>query len=552
MNELVSKFVTFYYYGSRDYLGGYFVKQVYKNINYLEQNIELINKPISTLDDIYTFLWSYSYKKMVDDIDNYKIDQEIKKRVIDLSNNINLQSKAFIKFINNNYAIAFVEKNHNDVKWGEFIRSCLELCYGPYLRSIKKEVFNFLEENNSIYILNLFHLCSSFYLNNRDRFQVLFKDLRQTTLFDDQIYLSFLKNYSDKRDEFLKEQAKFICERTLDAVLDMHLTEDSMDLLQTQSMFVEYEKLAILYKLPCANKYASVKKDIQTKVTEFIKKHGIMKKFGPINIKELTNRFENNDDPYKYLCLTHHTGSDGVLINSLDNILSSTNEKDPLSELFNDISRKRSKKYPFYKQDSMHFDLSIRIKIIAYLLQEEKFTTEFANYIYNISLTVQKEYFKNQINIEKEITGEIDVILSMIDLDREKQFNSPLGKTMMYGNSLAICTTIEKILRNVALKEVETTEYLDFSKTTLSDLLGETFKLKDVSAGLKYHLEFYLIREITNKIKVFERPGLNIRNNLMHGEDDAYETTDYGTCITLLYFVISLLDDLLLTLKFKD
>lgn len=43
-----------------------------------------------------------------------------------------------------------------------------------------------------------------------------------------------------------------------------------------------------------------------------------------------------------------------------------------------------------------------------------------------------------------------------------------------------------------------------------------------------------------------DKPGLNIRNNIMRGQDDAYEQTNYGTCLILFYFLLSLLDDLLI------
>ena len=63
---------------------------------------------------------------------------------------------------------------------------------------------------------------------------------------------------------------------------------------------------------------------------------------------------------------------------------------------------------------------------------------------------------------------------------------------------------------------------------------------------MKYHLEFYLVREVNYHGDEMDKPGLNIRNNIMRGQDDAYEQTNYGTCLILFYFLLSLLDDLLI------
>ncbi len=551
MVELINKFVNFKYYGSRDYLGGYFLKQVCDNIEYLENNIKSINKHVESIEDVYMFYWCCSFKKMVDDLDNYQINKVIKERIIRLSSELELEEDSFIKYVNNNYFVVFDESKHEDLKWGEFFRCSIELCYGFYSKGIKEAVFNFFEERYPLNILNDFDICSNYYKKHRKGFESLFNGLKDTRLFDDQVYLSFLESTPNKTDKFLIDQATFICNRTLEEVKRKNLTEDSKEILQIQSMFLEYDRLAVSFKLPCANEYSILKKKIQALLDSYVKKHGVQKNIGPIDLKPAIEILKNSKDPYKFINLTHRGNKDGKIENSLNYIFSISNKKNPLSEAFNDISRYRSDKYPYYKQDSMRINLNIRNSIIAYILNDEQLSKEFVDYIYNVSIAVQEKYFDNLINIENEITGELDSFLAIVDLARNDQFESALGKWTIYGASLSICTTIEKILRNVALKEVRNKEYLDISKATLSNLLGSSFELKDLSKGLRYHLEFYMIKELTADIKQFEKPGLNIRNNLMHGQDDVYAITNYETSLTLLYFLVSLINDLIVSTQ-KD
>ena len=126
----------------------------------------------------------------------------------------------------------------------------------------------------------------------------------------------------------------------------------------------------------------------------------------------------------------------------------------------------------------------------------------------------------------------------MIDLSNQNQFETPYAKALVYGASLSICTTIEKIIRNTALKEVKNDRYLNTDKAALAEFFKGPFKLNDISEGLKYHLEFYLIKEASFKGNDFDKPGLNIRNNLMHGQDDAYDNINYGVCVILFYFLV--------------
>ena len=177
---------------------------------------------------------------------------------------------------------------------------------------------------------------------------------------------------------------------------------------------------------------------------------------------------------------------------------------------------------------------------------KDELKNEFADYLYNVCLLVQEDVFQSVINISNEVSCIFDSIAVMIELTRKNEFDSPFGKALVYGTSLSICSTIEKILRNIYFEEIKGDVYRDLEKVSLSSMFKENKYLSKLSEGLLYYLEFYLVKEVSYTGHSLERPGLNIRNKLMHGQNDAYENTYYGNCLHLFYMLISLINDLLL------
>lgn len=525
-----------------------FVKDLCDNIDYLESFKERSLISVSSLDDLYIFLWFLSLQEILKEIDSFKLEEEQKQRIKALSNSVSFDDSSVVDFINNEYASIFNKNNHEKDRWAGLFIAMMNICYGRYQNRISDDVFRYLEKNYALYLLANYDVCSKYYSKHILEFESLFCGLKNTKVFDDQIYLRFLYNKSTSQTEFLKKQAAFICERTFDAVIKMNLTSDDQRLIQIQSFIVEYGRIAILYKLRCANDYAVLKKDLQQKMDSFIRKHGVHQKYGPVDLTDAINLLKSSDDNYKFLQVTHFKNERGDIENALNYILSIKNNRNPLSECFNDIQRNRSDKYPYFKQESMQINMWIRERVINDIFRDEKLCPEFVNFVYNICLEVQEKYFDNVINVEREISGVVDVFTEIINLSNQNQFDTPYARALVYSTSLSICTTIEKIIRNVALKEVKNDRYLNSDKAKLSDFFKGGYKLKDISEGLKYHLEFYLIKESKFSGNDLDKPGLNIRNNLMHGQDDAYDNTDYGICVALFYFLVSLLDDLVLSL----
>ena len=67
------------YYGCRDYAGCIFASNVVNNIASLEENVTSINTDVYNLTSMYQYIWILSFKKFVEEINEYKIDDDIKE-----------------------------------------------------------------------------------------------------------------------------------------------------------------------------------------------------------------------------------------------------------------------------------------------------------------------------------------------------------------------------------------------------------------------------------------------------------------------------------------
>ena len=181
---------------------------------------------------------------------------------------------------------------------------------------------------------------------------------------------------------------------------------------------------------------------------------------------------------------------------------------------------------------------------------DEKLSHDFAKYLTIACASVEKNYFNGDVQISSEFFGAFEVLENIISFYRTKKGDAPITKALENGCCVNLCGTIEKILRNVLIKEVGNSLFIDPDSITLTQILNSANKLFDVSSGLRYYLEFYLSNECDFEGLKEERPGKNIRNIQMHNRNDKYENTKYNNALLLFFFAVSLLGDLLIkTLK---
>lgn len=535
------KEISIKYYGNGDLSGNYFLKAVIDNIDSIENNIKYLNSPLNNQTDLYHFLWLLSFKELVLEIDNYNIDESLKERIKTIDSNLDYSYKRFVQYINDNYKTVFAKEENINIRYYELFRMLIELCF-KCSNAINKEVFLYLESNYALYLLSDFKFCSNYFKKNISEYKSLFDNLKNTKLFDDKIYVDFFLKQVNIDDDFIKDKVQFICSRTIDYFESNNINSDNVELIQLLNVFEEYRELANHYKLSIANRFNIFKQKLDSILDEFLVKHGQHSQIGPVDLKPGIEILKKNKDPYKFFQLTHSLKNDKY-INNLDYILNLKNNSST-SELFNHVGDYKSNKYPYYKQQSMEIYMWVQQRLLNLIMCDEDLYKEFGNFVLTSVKHVENNFFGNRINLSEEIMGSYEVILNIIGLAKNKDMASPLYKALINGCVMNLCGTIEKIIRNATLEEFKDIMYFDEDSNTLNNLLG--YDIKSISGGLKYFLEFYLCKEINNNIPKAKRPGKNIRNIQMHNHNLKYESTNWADCCNLFYFVVSIVNDLVM------
>ena len=535
------------YYGANDFSAGFFVKNIVDNLNILEQSVDSLTCAVNDLMSLYQYLWICSFKKFVNDIDCYILSDDVKSKIKCLNEKINPNNKSFIAYVNNNFGIIFSKESHTEVKWHSIYELLLELVYERFTGGIAKDVFLFLEKNLYLTLLSRFEICKNHYSKqeNNENFKSLFSKLDSTNVFDDKVYLDFLlKTKANFKYDFLKEKARFICERTIKHIKDIEINYKNVDIYQFFCEFDEYYKLALLFKLECVSNYSSTSTKLKTQLDDYLIKHGNKTKFGPVDLSFIIENLKKDGYEFKFVHLTHDF-KNKEFTNIFNYIFTLSNENN-LSELFSELGNPRSEKYPYYRQHDMELFLACYIWIMILILNDETLSIDLSKYLLLACNQVEKKYFNNEISVSSEIFGSFEILENILTLYKNKQEKEPLVKALENGCTVNLCGTIEKILRNVLIKESNGSLFIDPDAITLTQILNPSNKLADISTGLRYFLEFYLATEMDFNGLKEERPGKNIRNIQMHNRNDKYEKTDYQTAIMLFLFLISLLNDLLI------
>lgn len=265
------------YYGSRDFAGGIFAKNVVENLESLEKNVSSINSDVYDLMSLYQYIWISSFKNFVAEIDEYAIDDNIKDRIKQLSLKISQSNKTFVDYINKKYEIVFSENSHVEIKWYEIADGLLELIYAKFSNVVSDDVFSFIEKTMPLTLLSKFEICQKRYLKAKyfENFKSLFDGLENTDVFDDRIYVDFLfRTKANYQYDFLKDKANFICKRALESIKRKGINTDSEEIMQLASLYEEYFKLAKLFKLGCVADYSSYSLKMREGLDEYLHKHG--------------------------------------------------------------------------------------------------------------------------------------------------------------------------------------------------------------------------------------------------------------------------------------
>ncbi len=147
-------FETMYFKGG-DYAGAFFLKNVVDNLSYIEEKISSFDYSINTIDNIFDFLWLLDFKEMSKELDIFKIDEDIKSKILQLANSITIKPKEFVKFINSDPELVFTKQNINKpMYWHLYLPRMLNICFNNYSSSLKENVFDYIEKNLYLNVLS--------------------------------------------------------------------------------------------------------------------------------------------------------------------------------------------------------------------------------------------------------------------------------------------------------------------------------------------------------------------------------------------------------------
>lgn len=488
-----------------------FVDVVKNSIDLLEKNLQILNGDIVNNEDLFRYLWLFSFHDLVNDIDEYKyLDDSMRDRIKELDKKIDRSPKFFINFINKNYKEFFVQKVVDEFYQYGCFDLVLDLIFNKYSNGIVKDVFDYIEKEFSVDLLLSFDLCSSYFKHHAEDIKVLFEKLDNLNVFEDIDYCYFLLNYKNKENEFLKEKAKFICERAIEYIKKQNYSSENKDIIYIYNMFSFYRKLSIIENLTCANEYNEYKKVLDNLVEEYMKKQSKSINLGTVDFNSMLDEFrKDNNDCWRFLGLTH-CQENGIKYNSLNSIFE-VKCSDPLMESIEErLGQPSSDKYPYYKQDVMEIDMGINYMMLRFIILDPELSPDFADYVYNLSKEVEEKFFRNAIELSDETLGIFEMVYNAIDLSKDKQENAYFYKAFVNGCVMNECGLLEKLLRNVAYFDQKDEGYYNPDKNTIGTLMQ--YKYQNISPGLMYYLEYYLSTEANGNLNKEERPGLNIRN----------------------------------------
>ena len=151
------------YYSNGDLADSYFLKNIMDNLGNIEKNISLLNCNCSNLEDLYQYFWCCNFKKLLNDINRFNLNEDIIYRLKNIGNEISSNSKSIIQYINENYVIVFNKTEHRKGKWHAISYDLFDFCYKRQSKSIKPEVFRYIEDNLYFDALVNFEICTDYY-----------------------------------------------------------------------------------------------------------------------------------------------------------------------------------------------------------------------------------------------------------------------------------------------------------------------------------------------------------------------------------------------------
>ena len=523
----------YFYRSNNSYSNYYFFKNILDNYGYILDNKDDFENEIKNYNDILQFFWALDLKLHINEINDKQFNEEEIGKIKEIKEVFNVNYDSFFNFMEENYVEILNPNSKNEIIWHWFFDEFFTFIYNQNNFNKMPNTLKYFELNNGDYILINFETCKRYYKDNKKRLEEIVNNIAEKNANDKNL-INFLLNESNKNSFiFLHNLASKIYKYNQENYLKKDYSKIGLGLFNEKEHILKIIKLGNLYKIYKPGDFECILEIIYGEINKLpFEEFDLSKKQIYVDnyLKFLKN--DNTKFELKFIDLTHELNiKEQTSLNIFDKIF----EKKP-SIL---VSKEKNSASAYYRViiESL-FD--ILNKIFTGIYTDYELKEEFVIYLYEISKTIENEYFENKIQFYDEI---VCAYYFYEEILKRKD-----DQILLFGISNALVnlciSTIEKIIRNIYVKFSKDGNF-DENKSTFYQLINSDIIKSKISSGLIKIFIYYLSKSEYENLVTDDFKGFDLRNKYMHNHDNSFkESPKYA--FVCFYLLISLITELYL------
>lgn len=523
----------YFYRSNNSYSNYYFFKNILDNYGYILDNKDDFENEIKNYNDILQFFWALDLKLHINEINDKQFNEEEIGKIKEIKEVFNVNYDSFFNFMEENYVEILNPNSKNEIIWHWFFDEFFTFIYNQNNFNKMPNTLKYFELNNGDYILINFETCKRYYKDNKKRLEEIVNNIAEKNANDKNL-INFLLNESNKNSFiFLHNLASKIYKYNQENCLKKDYSKIGLGLFNEKEHILKIIKLGNLYKIYKPGDFECILEIIYGEINKLpFEEFDLSKKQIYVDnyLKFLKN--DNTKFELKFIDLTHELNiKEQTSLNIFDKIF----EKKP-SILVSKVKNSASAYYRVIIESI--FD--ILNKIFTGIYTDYELKEEFVIYLYEISKTIENEYFENKIQFYDEI---VCAYYFYEEILKRKD-----DQILLFGISNALVnlciSTIEKIIRNIYVKFSKDGNF-DENKSTFYQLINSDIIKSKISSGLIKIFIYYLSKSEDENLVTDDFKGFDLRNKYMHNHDNSFkESPKYA--FVCFYLLISLITELYL------
>lgn len=523
----------YFYRSNNSYSNYYFFKNILDNYGYILDNKDDFENEIKNYNDILQFFWALDLKLHINEINDKQFNEEEIGKIKEIKEVFNVNYDSFFNFMEENYVEILNPNSKNEIIWHWFFDEFFTFIYNQNNFNKMPNTLKYFELNNGDYILINFETCKRYYKDNKKRLEEIVNNIAEKNANDKNL-INFLLNESNKNSFiFLHNLASKIYKYNQENYLKKDYSKIGLGLFNEKEHILKIIKLGNLYKIYKPGDFECILEIIYGEINKLpFEEFDLSKKQIYVDnyLKFLKN--DNTKFELKFIDLTHELNiKEQTSLNIFDKIF----EKKP-SIL---VSKEKNSASAYYRV-IIELIFDILNKIFTGIYTDYELREEFVIYLYEISKTIENEYFENKIQFYDEI---VCAYYFYEEILKRKD-----DQILLFGISNALVnlciSTIEKIIRNIYVKFSKDGNF-DENKSTFYQLINSDIIKSKISSGLIKIFIYYLSKSEYENLVTDDFKGFDLRNKYMHNHDNSFkESPKYA--FVCFYLLISLITELYL------